>query len=223
MALSTKRTDRRTEALSKERIVEAAIHILDAEGERALTFRALATRLATGSGAIYWHVADKQALLAAATDHILASVMAEVAERSTLNHDAIRTVALGMFDAIEAHPWIGAQLSGDPWQQGLLRILEGIGRQVQALGVPESALFNATTALLNCILGVAAQHAAAERLPRGTERSVYLAAIAERWTQLDLAEYPFVHHLAAQLPGHDDREQFLAGVNLVLAGIESIR
>ena len=36
------RTERRTDALSKERIVEAAIEILDADGESALTFRALA-------------------------------------------------------------------------------------------------------------------------------------------------------------------------------------
>src|SRR3954467_13184410 len=50
-----RRSERRTDALSKERIVETAIEILDAEGENALTFRALTTRLATGAGAIYWH------------------------------------------------------------------------------------------------------------------------------------------------------------------------
>src|ERR1700744_1302650 len=70
------RTERRADALSKERIVEATIELLDAEGEEALTFRALAARLATGSGAIYWHVADKQALLAAATDQVIGRVMA---------------------------------------------------------------------------------------------------------------------------------------------------
>ena len=46
-------TAMRKNALSKQRIVEAAIEILDNEGESALTFRALATRLATGAGAIY--------------------------------------------------------------------------------------------------------------------------------------------------------------------------
>ncbi|CAN5499676.1 TetR family transcriptional regulator [soil metagenome] len=216
------RAERRTDALSKTRIVEAAIQILDAEGEGALTFRSLATRLATGSGAIYWHVADKQALLAAATDHIIADVLAEVARRS-VPQDAIRTVALGVFDAIDAHPWIGAQLSGDPWQHAVLRILESIGRQVQVLGTPDHAMFNATTALMNCVLGLAAQHAAAARLPRDTKRSAHLTAIAEGWAQLNPIEYSFVRQLATQLPGHDDREQFLAGVNLVLAGIQTIR
>src|SRR5579859_7821537 len=51
MAVKNKRAERRTDALSKERIVEAAIEILDADGENALTFRALSARLATGAGA----------------------------------------------------------------------------------------------------------------------------------------------------------------------------
>ncbi len=82
MTADTRRTQRRADALSKERIVEAAIEILDAEGEGALTFRALATRLATGSGAIYWRVVDKQDLLGAATDHIIAGAVAK-AERGS--------------------------------------------------------------------------------------------------------------------------------------------
>ena len=61
------RPERRKGSLSKERVVAAAIDNLDAEGESALTFRMLASRLSTGSGAIYWHVADKDALLSAAT------------------------------------------------------------------------------------------------------------------------------------------------------------
>ena len=56
--------------------------ILDDEGEAALTFRALSARLATGSGAIYWHVANKSELLAAATDET--KLDAKIAERSTL-------------------------------------------------------------------------------------------------------------------------------------------
>src|SRR3954465_3816370 len=67
MARTSGRADRRTDALSRERIVQAAIEILDAEGESGLTFRALATRLSTGAGAIYWHVASKGELLAATT------------------------------------------------------------------------------------------------------------------------------------------------------------
>ena len=79
MATKSERAERRADALSKERIVEAAIEILDAGGESALTFRALAARLATGSGAIYHHVASKNDLLAAAADDVIAHVTTGVA------------------------------------------------------------------------------------------------------------------------------------------------
>ena len=75
MVMTTRqRAKRRADALSKERIVEAAIEILDTDGEGALTFRALTARLATGSGALYWHVANKNELLTAATDDVIGRV-----------------------------------------------------------------------------------------------------------------------------------------------------
>jgi AcrR family transcriptional regulator len=223
MATKAKRAERRTDALSKERIVEAAIEILDAHGESALTFRALAARLATGAGAIYWHVANKNDLLAATTDDIIARVMTDVVSGAK-PQEAIRAIALGVFDAIDAHPWVGAQLSREPWQSAVHRIFESVGGQLQALGVPERAQFDCASALLNYVLGLAGQYAAATRLiARETDRSAFLATVAAQWAQLDPAEYPFLRQVAAQLPGHDDREQFLAGIDLILAGIATVR
>jgi AcrR family transcriptional regulator len=222
MATRARRAERRTDALSKERIVAAAIEILDADGENALTFRALAARLATGSGAIYWYVASKSELLTAATGEVIAQVMTEVIS-GTEPQQAIRAMALGVFDAIDAHPWVGTQLSGEPWQDAILQILEGVGGQLQALGVPERAQFDCASALLNYILGLAGQYAAGARLlPRETDRSAFLGTVAARWAQLDPAQYPFVRQVAARLPGHDDRDQFLAGINLILAGITAV-
>lgn len=218
-----KNSQRRTDALSKARIVEAAIRILDADGEAALTFRALSARLATGSGAIYWHVANKEELLAAATEAVLAPVLAEQAEVRAPRAE-IRALALGVFDVIDAHPWVGAQLIREPGQGSLLPIFEGLGQRLLALDVCESRLFVAASALLNYVLGVAGQNAANGRLVApGTDRRALLGAIATRWLALDPVTHPFAHKVAAQLPEHDDREQFLAGIDLILAGIETER
>jgi AcrR family transcriptional regulator len=223
MATKAQRTERRADALSKERIVETAIEILDADGESALTFRALAARLATGSGAIYWHVANKNELLAATTDDVIARVMTEVISgREPL--EGIRAIASGVFDAIDAHPWVGAQLSREPWQSAVLQIFESVGGQLRALGVPERAQFDCASALVNYVLGLAGQYAAGARLlPRETDRSAFLATVAARWAQLEPTEYPFMHQVATQLAEHDDREQFLAGIDLILAGIGTVR
>jgi len=223
MAKKTKRTERRTDALSRERIIAAAIDILDAGGEGALTVRALAARLATGSGAIYWHVADKSELLAAAADEVIARVITAVAG-GTEPRKAIRAIALGVFDAIDAHPWVGSQLFREPWRPATLEIIESVSGQRNALGGPGAARFNSVTALLHYILGVAGQNAANARLVApGTDRSAFLAAVAAQWSAQDPTKYPFVRKLATQLRDHDDREQFLAGVDLILAGIGTMR
>jgi AcrR family transcriptional regulator len=223
MATKAQRAERRSDALSRERIIAAAIEILDAGGESALTFRALAARLATGSGAIYHHVADKNDLLAATADSVIAGVLTGMVSGEE-PRDVIRAIALGVFDAIDAHPWVGAQLSREPWQSAMLLILEGAGGQLQALGVPERAQFDCASALVSYILGLAGQYAAGARLlPRDADRTAFLGAVAARWAQLDPAEFPFVRQVAAQLPGHDDRDQFLAGIDLILTGIVAVR
>ncbi|PYE13213.1 TraI domain-containing protein [Paraburkholderia silvatlantica] len=67
-------------------------------------FRALATRQATGSGAIYWHIAHRNGLLATATGDVLARALAKGA-REEEPRAAIRAIALAVFDAIDAPPW----------------------------------------------------------------------------------------------------------------------
>jgi hypothetical protein len=136
---------------------------------------------------------------------------------------AIRETALGVYDAIDAHPWVGTQLSGQPWQSAMLQIFESFGGQLRALGVPERAQFDCASALLNYILGLAGQHAAAaRRLPPDTSRAAFLGSVAAQWQQRDPADYPFLHQVAAQLRDHDDRQQFLAGIDLILAGIATV-
>ena len=133
-------------------------------------------------------------------------------------------VALGLFDAIDAHPWVGAQLSREPWRSAMLQIFESIGGGSRRSASPKDAQFDAASALVSYILGVAGQNAANARLhAREADRSAFLATVAARWAQLDPAEYPFVRQVARQLPEHDDREQFLAGIDLFLAGIGTVR
>ncbi|KDN19887.1 TetR/AcrR family transcriptional regulator [Amycolatopsis rifamycinica] len=215
---------RRTDGLSKEVIVQAAAAILDDGGEAALTFRALTARLSTGYGAIYHHVANKSDLLAAATDAVIARVMGDAVVGAD-PREALRTVSLGLFDAIDAHPWVGAQLSREPWRPALLEIYERIGGLLAALDVPEQTVFDAAGALVNYVLGVAGQNAANARLLDGdpADRSAFLGDIAARWASLDPEQYPFVHRAATRLRDHDDREQFLAGVDIFLAGIATLR
>lgn len=213
------KSEKRASALSRDRIVDAAIGLLDDEGEGGLTFRALAARLATGAGAIYWHVASKDALLVAASDAVVAQVMAGV-RASSRPAEAIRRIAVGVFEAVDAHPWVGAQLSRAPWPAATLAIFERIGRQLQALGVAPARQFSSASALVSYLLGVSVQNAAQRRaLSPPVDRADYLAAEASRWSALDAGAFPFIRSVATQLRQHDDRAEFVAGIDLLLAGI----
>lgn len=227
MAPRTRGVQRRTEALSRGRIVAAAVELLDAAGEGGLTFRALTERLATGPGAIYWHVANKGELLDVATDAVVAAALArEPAGAAGSLQDRIRALALGLFDAIDEHPWVAAQLSDSSWQATAPRILESVGRQVRALGVPEGSWFTVSSVLVQYILGAAAQNAAnaarARVLEPAVDRAAFLDATSTAWKALDPDDYPFARAVADQLREHDDREQFLAGIDLILTGITAV-
>ncbi len=216
MADPTTRSPRRSDALSRERIIAAAIEMLDQGGEGELTVRGLTAHLSTGRGAIYHHVNGKDDLLAAATDHVIARVTAGVAT-DVEAEPAIRALALGLFDAIDAHPWVGVQLSREPMQVAVLRIWKSVGTQLQRLGVDPAALPVVGSALVSYVLGSAAQYVAGPRsITDEADRKAYLDRLASMWTEHD--PDPLVAEAVVQLREHDDREQFLAGVDIFLAG-----
>jgi AcrR family transcriptional regulator len=214
-----KNTPRREDGLSRERIIDETIALLDSSGERGLTFRALAGRLSTGAGAIYWHVADKTDLMSAACDAVLARALS--APQAATPQDAIRALALQLFDVIDARPWVGAVLTQALLQSPLVRILEPLGQQVRAMGVAAAEQFAVVSALLNYILGVSVQNAANAQTGRqlGGDREALLAKVADAWATLDADQYPFTRSIAGQLRTHDDRTDYLAGIDLILRGI----
>lgn len=263
--------------LSRERIVETAIELLDAGGEGALTVRALTERLSTGAGAIYHHVGNMNELGQAATETVIADALPwpvasgggaggsggaeEAGETGKAGRagragkagesgragevggsrgprerpeDRIRAVALGLYDAATEHSWLAsrlaAQLTREPWGAVTPRIFESMGRPLRDLGVPRGDWFTTTSTLVHYVLGATSQNAqAADDVPGGappdTEevRAAFLDTASRAWRDLDPEEYPFLHDIADQMRAHEDRAQFLAGVDLILAGVTASR
>lgn len=219
MAKRVKTPLRREEALTRERIIQASIELLDNSGEEGLTFRTLSERLSTGPGALYWHVANKTDLLTASCDAVVAQAIDGIP--TTSPEETIRAVAFGLFDVIDDHPWIGSALTSAPGQLPTIRVLERIGQQVCELGVPDQQQWAAINALMGYILGVSQQNAANRQLARiqKLDRSNFLDGVATAWLRLDPATYPFTRSLASHIRDHNDRADFLAGLDLILKGI----
>jgi hypothetical protein len=106
------------------------------------------------------------------------------------------------------------------------RLFEGLGRQVRALGLPRTAWFTATSAVMHYVLGAAGLNAVAAAHGRAlgpdVDRGQFLDTAATAWEDLDPEEFPFTRAVAAQLRDHDDREEFLAGLDLLLSGITAV-
>jgi AcrR family transcriptional regulator len=222
MSKSLNNRVRRTESLSREQIVDTAIHLLDSGGEDGLTFRTLSERLATGPGAIYAYIANKHDLIAAACEAVISRTV-EIKARDLSPEETVRTVALAMFDAMDTHPWIGPALTWSAGQLTMVRVLELIGQQIVALEVPIQARWATVSALLNYILGVGGQNAVNTKFAQklGANREDLLASLSTSWSALPSDAYPFVRSIASEMRMHDDRADFLIGIDLILAGIKN--
>lgn len=60
--------------IGRDEVVAAALHILDEYGLADLSMRRVADQLDVKAGALYWHVPNKQGLLAAVADRVLGEV-----------------------------------------------------------------------------------------------------------------------------------------------------
>lgn len=189
-------------------------------GEAGLTFRLLAERLQSGSGAIHWHVANRQELLDLACETVLAEAGGDVPTTAGDELAAIRVLAVSLFDTLDRHPWVGTHLPRSAGLPCRLRTLERIGRLLRSFGVPTDRQFYVATAIFSYVLGVAAQMTSnARTAAEGRARDEWLTEEATRWAELDRATYPFLHAAAADLRDHDDRDQFTTGLDLLLTGI----
>lgn len=211
-------------SLSLDAVVSEAVALLDEAGEQALTFRALASRLGAGVGSVYWYVSSKDELLDRASDHVLESVLAatdHLGEGDPV--DDARTLAVTLFDAIVARPWLAAYFMRNTEQQpNALRLFDRLGRQIMRLRLTRHETFNAVSAITGFVIGTAAD--LSQQPPREVREGLttpdeHLSQAVDQWRALDAEEFPFLHHVLDEFASHDDAQQFRAGLDLLLAGI----
>lgn len=197
-------------------------------GESALTFRGLAAQLGGGVASIYWYVRNKQELVQLAADAVVARVMPVVEEqREKPPVDAMRTLAIALFREIEAHPWSAAHFMHDlQIQENALAFWEGLGQHTLRLDLSDKQRFEAVSAIVNYVVGMGAQMAVvAPPEPEPGEsaeemRDRFLGDWADSWLARDSEQFAFSQAMAPIFRNHDDFEQFVAGLDLILAGLE---
>ncbi len=103
-------TDRRIsehrteEPLSRERIVTAAVSLLDEGGLAQFSLRKLADRLGQPVTSLYWHVVSRDGLLELVADEVMGEVEIPDAAPETWRA-GLDAYARGLREMVQRHPW----------------------------------------------------------------------------------------------------------------------
>jgi AcrR family transcriptional regulator len=127
--------------LSRDRIVGAALALVDAEGLHALSTRRLATALGVSGPSLYNHLATKDELLDAVVDAVLGevdtSMFASLGPDDTDWRSALARWAVSYREALAAHPHIVPAIAQGPGRRpNALRIADAVFGGLVAAGWP---------------------------------------------------------------------------------------
>lgn len=152
------RTGGDTPPLSRDRIVQEAVALLDAEGADRLTMRRLAERLGTGSTTLYWHVKTKDDVLDLALDVIFAEV--GIPDEDGRGWRAGVTALINGWRAVLLrHPWSAALLGRPMLGPNVLARSEYLYATLLDAGLTEPHLTAAAYGLSNYVIGSALMQA----------------------------------------------------------------
>ncbi|OHV30325.1 MULTISPECIES: TetR/AcrR family transcriptional regulator C-terminal domain-containing protein [Pseudofrankia] len=213
--------------LHRDRVVEMAIAILDADGPDALTFRRLAADLEVGVATLYWHVDNKDVLLNLAFDHVVGEIEAGFdAEPHRPWEERLRDGFIDLWRVLRRHPWAArlaiASVERGPntlrhWDRGAMLLLDA--------GFDERAVFYGLSAIFTYVIGTGVQDATWHSYTADNEQ-VQREALDQAtafFASLDHDAYPSFRRVLPVLAAHKEDEQFLAGLDLVIAGLRAQR
>jgi AcrR family transcriptional regulator len=203
--------------LSRERVLLAAVAVADAEGYDSLTIRSLATHLAVQPMALYYHVANKGAILDGILDLVFAEIEVPSVEGEWRSEMARR--AHSARGALKRHPWAIVLLqSGTAPGPATLRHHDAVIGTLRAAGFSVAETAHAFALLDSYIYGFALSEAA---LPINGPTTVAEVAAAMVEKQ-PLDDYPHLVEFSTEhimQPGYDFGSEFEFGLELILDGL----
>ncbi len=144
---------RRAPQLTRERIVRAAVEVLDAEGVEGLTMRRLAHGLGVTSTALYWHVTTKDDVLDLAVDAVFGDVPIPPAGDDW--RAGVRALIGSWRLAMLAHPWAPALIGRPLFGPNVLARTEYLQAALVRGGFAGQELAVITRLLANYVIGAA--------------------------------------------------------------------
>jgi len=207
--------------LSKQRVVAEALRLADREGVNGLSMRRLAGALGAGAMSLYHYVASKEELLNAMINVVFEEI--ELPPEDTDWQSAMRRRSISARQVLARHPWaIGLMESRTSPGPAHLRHREAVTACLRRAGFTVLMATHANWLLDSYVYGFALQEAS---LPFETADDFANMGEDVYLPQLPSEEFPYLNESAAALvaAGYDPTEEFIFGLDLILAALEPLR
>ncbi len=208
-------------ALSRERVLEAAIALADEGGIGSLTMRKLAQELGVEAMTLYYYVAKKDDILNGIVDIVTGEI--ELASPGGDWKSELRRMAISAYEVLVRHPWAaGLVLSSSGVSPPRLRYMESILGTLRTAGFSAEMTDHGYHALESHIMGFALWEVGMDlgsREDLARKATDFLGAL-KREELPNLAEH-VEQHLKPRRP--DDEGEFAFGLDLLLDGLERLR
>jgi len=203
-------------SLPLERILAAALELVDEQGADALSMRSLAQRLGSGTATLYRHFAGRSELVALMVDRMIGETDLP-AVASMPWQQACISLAQNMFDALSRHGNVASLLIGHvPMGPHALAQRELVLSVLLDNGFAPAVAAHAYATLSRYVLGFAIQ--ASGSAVAGAQD----AELSAKFQALDPARYPATVAAADALPV-PLQEEFEFGLRLVVAGMDGLQ
>jgi len=206
-------------ALTRQRVLDAAVALADRGGVGALSMRKLAQELGVEAMSLYHHVPNKDAILDGLVDAVFAEVEVPTGEQDW--RSAMRRRADSVRAALGRHPWaIGLLDSRTSPGAATLRHHDGVLGILSRAGFPVELAAHAFSALDSYIYGFALQEASLPFRDRDEMAEVADAILAPA---LAAGDHPHLAELARELlarPHYSYGDEFHFGLELILDGLD---
>ena len=203
--------------LTRERIVAAAVALVDERGPDALTMRAVAQRLGAGAMSLYRHVSGRDELL----DLVLEAMASEIAQRP-LTGDWRRDLA-GVAEDVRAallrRPHLTVLLTSRSGRGAAeIAMLERTLRILRAAGFGRRDAVLANHALGNFVAGAALWEAVGMAASTGPTREARRQEAAEAIAALPVDRYPALGWAGGAIVEGSLDERFEFGLTALIDG-----
>ena len=224
------RSSRSRPKLDRDAVVDAALALGDAEGIDSITIRGLAQKLSVTPMALYWHFADKEAVLAATADRLWDEALGELDALPPANgRDAgaesddpwapLRGTLDALVQVMRSHPALAALMPGRvvTCEAGLV-ITERTLSFLADRGLDRSSAFQVARFVLDAAV-MLVQNEPGAGIFDPQKKAEVIKAKYEALAALPVDRYPHVVASSDLIGGLGDTKEYIEeSIALIVAG-----